>query len=356
MTPEDTRRLFDSLIKIPDLVSAAPRTFRSIPLLGIVLFIFSTAFPPLDLLTQANLAIHMGQHALIALSGVLIAYPICLQRKELGRTPRKNYAITSIILISAIVLFWHLPAAWDAAVLSPVIHGIEHFSFLGVGLLIGWYFPALPDNFKFMSVFLGASGHMVYGLYLFVMTTPVYPLYPVGQQTLLAILMLFPSPVLFIPSLVISLNRETNRLEAMDLAARKQSGHNANPIRSKRRFSFGQIAVPVATLLLIAVFAGYLAVTGGMIYSSSISDPSATNAVSVYVLETPVTWQYSPQNIVVVIGVNNTVVWVSHSFSEDTVTSNSGIFSSGVLHPARVGPTHSQSLGFTPTSANSTPG
>ena len=34
-----------------------------------------------------------------------------------------------------------------------------------------------------------------------------------------------------------------------------------------------------------------------------------------------------------VIGVNNTVVWTSHSFTYDTVTSSTGLFSSGAISP-----------------------
>ncbi len=40
----------------------------------------------------------------------------------------------------------------------------------------------------------------------------------------------------------------------------------------------------------------------------------------VYLNESPVSWQFSPQSIHVVIGVNNTVTWVSRSISFDMVT------------------------------------
>jgi plastocyanin len=307
----------------------------------------------------------MGQHALIALSGILISYPIYLSRKSSGRAlPSKNYAILSIPIIAGIVVFWHLPAFWDGAVLNPLVHGVEHFSFFAVGLIVGFFFPAMPDNFKFMSIFLAASGHMVYGLYLLVAGTPVYPIYPLGQQVLLAELMLFPSPLYFIGLIVASLSRETKRLEQLEVVSgglyivggesyvtsqevqpterSPSSSPSSSPPSSSASpkggsFQPRRIIVPIATILLIAVFVGYLAVTGGMIYFSSAStaDPGHANHATVYILETPVTWQYSPQNIVVVIGVNNTVVWTSHSLSEDTVRSSTGIFNSGALHPGQ---------------------
>ena len=324
------------MIGLRHLVSSSvPKSLRSLFLLGLVLFIFSSAFPPLDLAAQVNLAIHMGQHALIAISGVPIGYTVYLQRKLAGRTPKKDYAISSIILVAAIVAFWHLPTTWDAAVLDPVIHGTEHISFLTVGFLIGLFFPVLPDNFKFMSVFLAASGHMAYGIYLFIMTSPVYPLYSLDQQHFLAILMLFPSPAYFIGLMVVSLNRETRRLEELDIIGERLSLQNGKRFSGKGKRSWGQVAIPAVTLLLIAIFVGYLAVTTGIIYSSSAADPRGDENATVFILETPFTWQYSPQSIVVIIGVNNTVVWVSHSLTEDTVTSDSGYFHSSVLDPGQ---------------------
>ena len=316
------------------------KIFQSLPLLGAVLFIFSSSFPPLDLLAQINLPAHMGQHALIALSGILISYPLYLKRRSIGKTPPKNWAVSSIFVIAAIVVAWHQPVAWDAAVLNPVVHGFEHFSFLSVGLLVGFFFPTLPDNFKFMSIFLAASGHMIYGIYLFIMNTPVYPLYPVSQQNLLAILMLFPAPLYFIGGIVFSLHRETAKIEELGgfyFEGEDLIHSNKARLRRARRsgLSTSSIAVSTATILLLVLFIGYLVLTAGVIYSSSAADPPSVNQTRILILETPVTWQYSPQNVVVVVGVNNTVTWISHSFSEDTVTGDSGLFNSGVLAPGQ---------------------
>jgi plastocyanin len=50
-------------------------------------------------------------------------------------------------------------------------------------------------------------------------------------------------------------------------------------------------------------------------------------------VETPVSWQFSPQRIIVMLGVNNTVTWMSRSISYDTVTGSDGSFSSGPIAP-----------------------
>lgn len=44
---------------------------------------------------------------------------------------------------------------------------------------------------------------------------------------------------------------------------------------------------------------------------------------------------YSPQNITVVIGLNNTVVWLNNDTAHHTVTSSTGAFSSGDLAPGQ---------------------
>jgi plastocyanin len=75
---------------------------------------------------------------------------------------------------------------------------------------------------------------------------------------------------------------------------------------------------------------GYFAVAGAAAYGAP--GGSAAGA-TVYIVETPVSWQYAPQNIRVVLGVNSTVTWDSHSISYDTVTEDSGLFDSGVIPP-----------------------
>ncbi len=61
----------------------------------------------------------------------------------------------------------------------------------------------------------------------------------------------------------------------------------------------------------------------------------AQHTSTVYIVESPLTWNYSPQNITVVLGVNNTVIWVSRSVSFDTISSDSGLFDSGNIAPGQ---------------------
>ena len=91
----------------------------SVPLLGVVLFVFSIGFPPFDDATTLDLTTHMIQHIVIVMAGVMIAYP--LHRKGYFRgIEGKNSAYVGLAVIIVIITFWHLPEFWDAAVLNPL--------------------------------------------------------------------------------------------------------------------------------------------------------------------------------------------------------------------------------------------
>jgi plastocyanin len=290
--------------------------FESLPVLGIVLFIFVTTFPPIEVTIETNLVAHMAQHVVIAIAGVLIGYPL-YRAGKLSRIKGVKTGIMGLIAIAALLVFWHLPNSWDAAVLNPLVHIVEHFCFLGIGFAIGALLPMLPDNFKILTLLLAISAHMFYGFALFLINTSVYPLYPVNQQSTLGVFMFAPAPIYFIGFLYITLTRQSRRFEAHlhDNAPRRSNGLYYN--------SISKFVIPLLSLAMIISLGGYLAVTVAAISSS----PQTSNIPVIYIDETPFTWQYSPQNITVVMGINNTIEWISHSLSYDTVTSTDLNFS-----------------------------
>lgn len=88
--------------------------------------------PPLHDLAPALFSAHMIQHLIL----VLIAAPLL----ALG-APRLPVvgAISVWILHTGAMWAWHLPSAYDAALTSNVLHGLEHVSFLVTGVLF-WGF------------------------------------------------------------------------------------------------------------------------------------------------------------------------------------------------------------------------
>ena len=308
---------------------ALRRLFQSLPFFGLVSFIFLVAYPPFEVLTETNLSIHMLQHVLIALAGVFIAYPL-YKAGKFDSIKSTRAGILGFVVLSAIVVFWHFPVTWDAAVLNPAIHVLEHFFFLLVGLMIGAFVPMLPDNFKMLAFALALSAHMFYGFVLYLTPTAIYPVYPASQQATLGLWLFAPSPVYFIGFLYFTLTRESRRLDADAMARRGLPSKNT---ASK----FFHLFTTGATLLMIVLLVGYFAITASTMY---VFHSQSQGESVVYIAETPVSWQYSPQNVVVVIGINNTVAWVSHSYTEDTVTGGANgtaiAFDSGPISPGQI--------------------
>ena len=293
-------------------------------LLGVVLFAFSAGFPPFDDLTEVDLSVHMLQHVLIILAGVLIAYPHFLKRRNLGN-PVAPWA--SLLAAGALIVFWHIPGPWDAAVLNPSVHLVEHLSFLAVGLLVGSWILGLSDSAKIGVLLAAFFGHMGYAVALILPWSPqVYSLYSVADQVILGWVLLLTGPSLIVGVAYI-VAKNPDWLGGF-------SGKKPGP---KPGWSFLQGAsvpawvVPCLVLTLLLTASSYFAMTA--VALGGLSGGGSEGGATITMVETPVTWQYSPQVAHVVLGVNSTVTWVSHSISYDTVTSRNGTFDSGPIAP-----------------------
>ena len=299
----------------------------SVPLLGVILFVFSVTFAPFDDLTTLNLSVHMLEHILIMIAGAMIGYPL-YKRGWFDRVSKKAASVIAVVVVCVILAYWHLPFAWDAAVLNPLTHAIEHGCFLLAGFLIGAFFPMLSDPAKSRVLALGFAAHILYGLAL-IFQYQIYPLYSVFNQLWLGIWVFMPTPLYLYG--IVMYGIVADKGFAGDL--KEQFGVNVDRIRlnisstgrSLKKF------IPVASIGMLLVLGGWYAAAGLSIGTASYTPAQHTSTV--YIVESPVTWNYSPQNITVVIGVNNTVTWVSKSISYDTITSETGLFDSGNIAP-----------------------
>lgn len=303
------------------------RLLASVPALGVAMFLFSAGFPPLDDAAEADLTLHMMQHVLIILAGVAMAYPV-LGRKALGG-PRGGWASgAALVAASALIVFWHFPSPWDLAVINPGVHVLEHLSFLTVGLMSGSILLRLPDSAKIGALMAAFFGHMAYAVALISpWNVQVYSLFSLVDQALLGWVLLLTGPSLLVGVVYILV---TNPSWLAGL-----SGQPAVVGERSRSFvseaSVPRWAAPACTLLLIGSLVGYYGYAG---YALSTPQP-VTGGPVVLIQETPVSWQYSPQHITVVVGVNSTVTWASRSISYDTVTDQGGTFSSGPIPPGQ---------------------
>jgi plastocyanin/cytochrome c oxidase assembly factor CtaG len=286
--------------------------FQSTALLGFVLFLFSAGFPPFDDATEVDLTLHMVQHVLIVLSGVAIAYP--LFGRAMVRSGKKSYLPWIALLASVIlIVYWHLPGPWDEAVINPLVHVVEHLSFLAIGLLSGSWLLLLSDSGKIGALLAALFGHMGYAVALISpWNVQIYALYSLSDQVILGWALLLTGPVLVVGiAYVIARNPDWLGQASGSAGTRERRETFLNRARVPRWVA------PGLTILIVMTSAGYFAFTA---YALANEGSPPTGGAIVYIAETPVNWQYSPQNITVVLGQNSTVTWVSHSISYDTVT------------------------------------
>jgi putative membrane protein len=117
------------------------------------------------------LTAHMIQHLLL----MLVAAPLILYGAQ--SIPRPPMAVCWIAG-SFTVIFWHVPATFELAMQSPLLHAFEMLSFLSAGILFwmpvfrasGWsvpvylFFATLPCDA--LSAFLAFCGQVIYAPYL----------------------------------------------------------------------------------------------------------------------------------------------------------------------------------------------
>jgi plastocyanin/cytochrome c oxidase assembly factor CtaG len=289
-----------------------PSPRYSAALFGVALFLFSAGFPPFDDATEVDLTVHMVQHVLIVLSGVAIAYPL-FGRAMIKRGKRNSVPWIAFLVSVLLIVYWHLPGPWDEAVINPLVHVVEHLSFLAVGLLAGSWLLLLSDSGKIGALLAAFFGHMGYAVALISpWNVQIYSLYSLSDQVILGWALLLTGPLLVV-GIAYVIARNPDWLG--------QASSSAGP-RELRETFLNRVHVPkwVApglTVLLIVTSAGYF---GFAAYALASQGSPPAGSTIVYIAETPIYWQYSPQNITVVLGQNSTVTWVSHSISYDTVT------------------------------------
>lgn len=172
---------------------------------------------PLERYAHDLLLAHMLQHLVLLLVAapllvladplpvVLAALPGGARRRagELWRVGlrvgRRSGGILAVALAHVVVVSaWHLPAAYEAAVRSPLLHVAEHASFLAVGVLTWWTVldrrpgrEAAPVVAALAGVVVVAVSGGLLGLLMMFSTTPWYPAYawrgggllgPLGDQ------------------------------------------------------------------------------------------------------------------------------------------------------------------------------
>jgi cytochrome c oxidase assembly factor CtaG len=135
---------------------------------GSLLSVLIALVSPLDGLAEQLFAMHMAQHVLLLdvapILGILGFTRVLLRplTRALGELERRAGMLGAPafagVLYVAVVWAWHVPAVYDEALRQPLLHVLEHASFLLAGSLYWWHLLS-PIRARMR---LGGMGPVVY--------------------------------------------------------------------------------------------------------------------------------------------------------------------------------------------------
>ncbi len=123
---------------------------------------------PVDALADQLFFMHMVQHmllldlvpilAIVSLTKVILR-PVTRSVRNLeSRAGVLAHPAFAVVLYVTVIWAWHVPAAYDLALRHPVVHVLEHVSFLAAGSLYWWHLLS-PIRARMR---LGGMGPVVY--------------------------------------------------------------------------------------------------------------------------------------------------------------------------------------------------
>jgi putative membrane protein len=125
---------------------------------------------PLDRLAEQLLSMHMVQHLLlldVAPILVILSFTKVLLRpatRRLAPVERAAGALAhpafAVVLYAGAMWVWHVPALYDAALESPVLHAVEHLVMSAAGGLYWWHVLS-PIRPRMRLTGLGPAAYMV---------------------------------------------------------------------------------------------------------------------------------------------------------------------------------------------------
>ena len=168
-----------------------------------LLIIFAAIGPPLDAWADSRLSGHMVQHLLlVAVAPPLVVLgatvPTLLRalpagtRRRLGRMRsrlrRSRFSarwvlwLTGAVVAHLIAIWaWHLPAAFQAAAQSGMMHAAQHASFLGTAVALWWVLlvgtARSARSAGVFALFAITTASTPLGLLMTLSSTPWYPIY-----------------------------------------------------------------------------------------------------------------------------------------------------------------------------------
>jgi cytochrome c oxidase assembly factor CtaG len=145
----------------------------------------------MDALAARRLWVHMAQHVvLVSVSAPLLVLGARWPRltRAWPRGPGSTAAALAVHV--AAVWAWHAPGPYQAALRTPVLHAVEHASFLVTGALFWWAVIGARRQAAYgvgvLLVFAAALQGTALGAWMTLAQSPWYRAYPSLDDQLLA--------------------------------------------------------------------------------------------------------------------------------------------------------------------------
>jgi putative membrane protein len=165
---------------------------------------------PFDVYNEDSLLLHMAQHLLLlqlAAPMIWLGRPVQLTLQAIS--PRRSgpvlksvlrrswvrsslsfigHPLVVFLIFNVTVIFWHVPAVYDAALRHQTIHDLEHLAFLGAALIYWWpIIEPVPRHHKLRmgfavaSIFLTGLVAEALGAILSLDSSLIYPFYSTAR-------------------------------------------------------------------------------------------------------------------------------------------------------------------------------
>lgn len=165
---------------------------------GISLIVLLT-LPKMDEYFESSLMLHLAvQHMLLIVAGFIVAQGLdrlilvigvykesvakaysALLRLSVKFNRRGWLAFTTGTLL---VVYWHLPSNFSAALANEAVHGEMHISMLVAGSLFFVGFKLLTPNMRILTYIAGCKSMQIFGAYLIVSPVMIYGSFPQPEQ------------------------------------------------------------------------------------------------------------------------------------------------------------------------------
>ena len=212
--------------------------------------------PPLeDWAEHYLLVMHMVQHLIlifVVAPLLVLGTPGWLLRKLVGRRSLlgAGFALTrpaaAILLSNLVMVAWHIPAMYDAALTSLPIHVVQHLTFLVTAMLAWWpvmgrmeEWPALSPLSACVYLFLVGIPSGIVGAFITFAAPGLYTVYPDAvriwgldletDQLLAGLLMWVVTPLFYLLALTIVFFRWSAREDAAEQRGRRGGRHTPAP-------------------------------------------------------------------------------------------------------------------------------